>query len=179
MPVTLFGIPMKYDTGILVVSDRAAAGERPDACLAVFRRLLAQSSFDIVSEEIVPDEAAIIEDRLRELVRRGVALILTSGGTGCGPRDITPEVTRKLLDKPTPGLDEAIRAESRPHAPFAIFSRAVSGVAGRSFIVNLPGSPRAVAQILEYLLPILEHPVKLVRGEVTDCAEETGLDARS
>lgn len=161
-----------YKVGVIIVSDRAFSGEREDASLPVFEELLQDSSYSIVKTEIVPDESIVVGAALERFIEAGMELIFTSGGTGCAVRDITPEATLPLLDKPTPGLDEAIRRFSTDKSPFAVYSRAVSGVAGRSFIVNLPGSPTAVREILEFLLPTIEHPLGLLAGKITDCAAE-------
>jgi len=160
---------MPHSVGILICSDRAAEGTRKDGCLPVFRELLNTERFTIVSSRIVPDDPPEIRETLEDFINQKLQLIFTSGGTGCAPRDFTPDVTISLIEKTTPGVDEAIRAYSRQHAPNAIYSRAVSGIAGGSFIVNLPGSPKAVAEILRFLLPTIEHPLKLIAGGVTDC----------
>jgi molybdenum cofactor synthesis domain-containing protein len=165
---------VKRTVAVLIISDRAASGEREDQCLPVVQSVFADSDYAISDSAIVPDDSARIESELMRMVSKGFDLILTSGGTGCGPRDITPGVTLKLLDKPTPGLDEAIRAFSRTKTSNAMFSRAVSGVAGKSFIVNLPGSPVAVREILEFLLPSIDHPLNLISGKVKDCRREMG-----
>lgn len=161
-----------YKVGIIIVSDRAFSGERKDACLPVFTECLPESRFSIVKTEIAPDESIVVGMALERFIDARIDLIFTSGGTGCTVRDITPEATLPLLDKPTPGLDQAIRHFSADKSPFAMYSRAVSGVAGRSFIVNLPGSPTAVREILEFLLPGIEHPLGLLAGKITDCATE-------
>lgn len=163
---------MKYSVGVLIISDRAASGEREDTCLPAFQAAFSGTDFTIEESSTVSDSPDEIEAELKRLVSKGYSLVLTSGGTGCGPRDNTPEVTQRLLDKPTPGLDEAIRLFSREKTSNAMFSRAVSGVAGRSFIVNFPGSPTAVGEILEFLIPFIGHPLKLVAGQISDCRED-------
>ncbi|MFQ5498306.1 MAG: molybdenum cofactor biosynthesis protein B [Candidatus Zixiibacteriota bacterium] len=164
---------VKYSVAVIVVSDRAASGVRADRCLPVFEELLADSLFDLKSTHIVPDESDAICSALKTCIDQNCDLIMTSGGTGCTERDITPEITRTLLDKPTPGVDEAIRRFSSTKSPNAIYSRAISGIAGRSFVVNLPGSPKAVREILGFLLPTIEHPLGLVAGSITDCETES------
>lgn len=164
---------MPHSVGILICSDRCAAGTREDGCLPVFRSQLEPERFDIVTTRIVPDDPALIREALEDFINQKLRLIFTSGGTGCAPRDYTPDVTMTLLDKPTPGVDEAIRTFSLQHSPNAIYSRAVSGVAGDSFIVNLPGSPKAVAEILGFLLPTIEHPLRLIAGSIADCSPVT------
>ena len=167
---------MAYRVGIIIMSDRAASGEREDLVLPVFRELL-PSDFIIGEERIISDDPSEIKRTLGLMIDREINLIFTSGGTGCSARDNTPEVTRELIDKPTPGLDEAIRVFSTSKSKHAIFSRAVSGIANRSFIVNLPGSPLAVREILEFILPLIRHPLKLIGGEIKDCqAEDSGRD---
>lgn len=165
---------MSYSVAVIIVSDRAAGGTRDDACLPLLKELLADSPFEIVDDIVTSDDPDDIDAAFQKMLAGGFNLILTSGGTGCSERDNTPDVTRKFLTKPTPGLDEAIRAYSREIAPMAVFSRAVSGVAGRSFIINLPGSPKAVQEIIRFILPLLEHPLRLVAGQVTDCIEGLG-----
>lgn len=163
---------MSYTVGVIIMSDRAASGEREDGCLPVIRAAIKDTEFSIAESLIVSDEPDAIREALSSFITHGYNLILTSGGTGCTKRDNTPEVTRALLDKPTPGLDEAIRAFSREKSPYASFSRAVSGVAGNSYIINMPGSPKAVGEILEFILPIIAHPLKLIAGAITDCQQD-------
>ncbi|MEK7873890.1 MAG: MogA/MoaB family molybdenum cofactor biosynthesis protein [Chloroflexota bacterium] len=115
---------------------------------------------------IVPDERERIAEVLREWADSGqVDLILTTGGTGLGPRDVTPEATRDVLDREAPGLAEAMRADTLKKTPFAMISRQVAGARGRCLIVNLPGSPKAVRECLEVVLPVLPHAVELLRGD--------------
>lgn len=163
---------MSYSVGVIIMSDRAASGEREDGCLPVIRAAIEGTEFSIVKSLIVSDEPDAIRDALSSFIAQGYNLILTSGGTGCTKRDNTPEVTRALLDKPTPGLDEAIRAFSREKSPYASFSRALSGVAGNSYIINMPGSPKAVGEILKFILPIIAHPLKLIAGAISDCQQD-------
>ncbi|MCK5126073.1 MAG: MogA/MoaB family molybdenum cofactor biosynthesis protein [candidate division Zixibacteria bacterium] len=161
-----------YRVAVVILSDRASRGEREDKCLPVFRELLPRDLYSIVTEKILPDDRVIIETTLRNLVKEKYHLIFTSGGTGCAPSDVTPDVTVGILDRPTPGLDEAIRRYSESKSRYAVFSRALSGVAGNSYIINLPGSPKAVREILEFVIPILEHPIRLIAGKVKDCQQE-------
>lgn len=163
---------MGYQVGIIILSDRAFSGEREDGCIPVFRELLTPLDYEIAEAVVISDDPNMIEQTLRSFIANEYPLIITSGGTGCSDRDHTPEITSRLLDKPTPGVDEAIRRFSQTKSKFAIYSRAVSGLAGKSFVLNLPGSPRAVREILEFLLPTLTHPLKLVAGEVKDCNAE-------
>jgi molybdenum cofactor synthesis domain-containing protein len=169
---------MPFEVGIIIISDRASTGEREDQCIPVFKSLLDSDRFEIAETAIVSDDPADIKTALEKMIANGRHLIFTSGGTGCGPRDNTPEVTRQLLEKPTPGLDEAIRTYSATKSRNAYFSRACSGVVGNSFIVNVPGSPKAVGEILEFIDPIIEHPLKLIARQIKDCTEEENPDAQ-
>ncbi len=138
----------------------------------MIQAILDGTEFDLTESVVVSDEPMAIRAALTSLINRRYSLILTSGGTGCGGRDNTPEVTRTLLDRPTPGLDEAIRTFSRDKSPYAMFSRSVSGVTEHSFIINMPGSPKAVQEILQFILPVIKHPLKLIAGAITDCQED-------
>ncbi|MEE9443317.1 MAG: MogA/MoaB family molybdenum cofactor biosynthesis protein [candidate division Zixibacteria bacterium] len=164
---------MRFSVGIIIVSDRASAGEREDKCIPAFRSFLDESKYSIEHTDIVPDDAEKLTAALNKMIASDTCLILTSGGTGCTPRDITPEVTKKIIEKPTPGVDQAIRTFSAQYSSNAIFSRAVSGVAKNSFIINLPGSPKAVSEILEFLLPIIGHPLRLIAGQLKDCQKDS------
>jgi molybdopterin adenylyltransferase len=115
--------------------------------------------------EVVPDDYALIEDRLNHYVDDGCDLIFTTGGTGLTPDDITPEATRAVLDREAPGFAEALRAEAARHTPMGILSRGISGISGQTLIVNFPGSPKAVAELFPVLAPTLGHVVRTLRGE--------------
>ncbi len=157
---------MVLRVGILTVSDMAARGERQDTSGAAIREMLASLEATVERYEVVPDERSLIEERLRAWADAdGLDLIVTTGGTGFGPRDVTPEATRAVIDREAPGLAEAMRAEGLKHTPLAMLSRAVAGIRGRTLIVNLPGSPRGVRENLQVLLPVLPHAVELLRGE--------------
>ncbi len=167
------GAVMSYSVGIVIVSDRAASNQREDLCLPLFKSILSDTEFEVTETAMTSDDPDTIKAVLKRLINKKLNLIITCGGTGCSSRDNTPEVTKALLDKPTPGLDEAIRKFSRDKSRFALYSRGVSGVAEKSFIVNLPGSPKAVSEILVFLLPTIEHPLKLIAGQINDCTVET------
>ena len=159
-----------FEIGVIIVSDRAARGEREDTCLPVFEEHLGGNRYRIADTVVVSDEFGDVQAALRLMIDRKYALIFTAGGTGCGQRDNTPEATAPLLQKRTPGIDEAIRAFSLTKTRNAAFSRGVSGIASESLVINLPGSPRAVGEILAFLTPGLEHPLRLIGGETIDCA---------
>lgn len=152
-------------TALIVLSDRAASGERPDTCIPVMRERLG-SAYEIVRETVLPDDAGALQAELIDLCDSGVAsLVLTSGGTGISPRDRTPQATAAILDYEVPGIAEAIRAASIAIVPAAMLSRALAGVRHRTLIVNLPGSPKAVAETLAVVLPVLPHAIKQLNGE--------------
>ena len=159
---------MIRDLAVIVLSDRAAAGTRPDACIPVIAEVLG-SDYTIVHERILPDDAAALQAELIDLAdRMRVPLVLTSGGTGIGPRDRTPQATSGVLDYEVPGIAEAMRAASAAFVKTAMLSRAVAGVRGTTLIVNLPGSPKAVRETLAVLLPALPHALDLLANRVID-----------
>ncbi|MGD0353392.1 MAG: MogA/MoaB family molybdenum cofactor biosynthesis protein [Dehalococcoidia bacterium] len=156
--------------GILVISDKGWRGERLDKSGQTAKEVISQLSLDILKYEVVPDEADIISNKLREWCDEGgLDLILTSGGTGLSDRDVTPEATLAVVDKVVPGLTEAMRMETMKRKPEAILSRAVAGSRGRCLIINLPGSPKAVKECLEVILPVLPHALDVLGGRVSDC----------
>ena len=149
----------------MTISDRSSRGERDDASGPAIAELIhARLGWEAAETAVVPDEAATIGETLVDWADRlGLDLILTTGGTGFAPRDVTPEATRAVLERETPGIPEALRAASLKITPHAMLSRAVAGIRGRTLIINLPGSPKAVKENLEVLFPILPHALELLR----------------
>jgi molybdopterin adenylyltransferase len=160
---------MALRVGILTVSDKGARGERDDTSGQAIREMLAPLQAAIERYEVVPDEKEVVASRLREWADEAdLALIVTNGGTGLAPRDVTPEATLSVVERLVPGIAEAMRQEGLKHTPMSMISRAVVGVRGRTLIVNLPGSERGVRQNLAYVLPVLSHAVEMLRGEAGD-----------
>ena len=158
-----------FSAAVLTVSDRSARGERPDESGPAAAAMLAAAGYQIVSQPVVPDERAKIEAALTALSESGIALIVTTGGTGFSPRDVTPEATAAVCQRMVPSIPEAMRLASLAVTPRAMLSRAVAGIRDRTLIVNLPGSPKAVRENLEAVLPALRHGLEVLRGASTDC----------
>lgn len=157
--------------GVLTVSDKGARGLREDESGRVVVQLLEGKGYTVEKQGIIPDEIDQIARTLRSWVDdEHLALIVTSGGTGLTPRDVTPQATMSVIDYEVPGMAEAMRAESLKKTPHAMLSRAVTGVRGTCLIINLPGSPRGAGENLEVLLPALDHALAKLAGDPSDCA---------
>lgn len=160
--------------GIITVSTRGAAGERTDESGPAMREGLESAGHEVVSAALVPDDVAKIANAILEAIRSGANVVLTSGGTGLSPNDVTPEATRHVIDREVPGISEALRARSLAKTPHGMLSRGIAGAVGASLVVNLPGSPRAVRESLETLLPVLPHAVELLAGETGESGHARG-----
>lgn len=163
-----------YTAAVLTVSDRSSRGERPDGAGPLVASLLETAGYRVVETALVPDEQPEIEAALRRL-SGGVraALVVTTGGTGFSPRDVTPEATLAVCERMAPGIPEAMRAASLAVTPRAMLSRAAAGIRGGTLIVNLPGSPKAARENLEAVLPTLAHGLDMLLGGPGDCAGQT------
>ncbi len=159
-----------FTVGILTISDKGSRGEREDRSGATIREILSGMDVRIVKYDIVPDEKEIIVDKLTRWADEDkLDVVVTTGGTGLTPRDVTPEATLAVVDRVVPGFAEAMRAESLRKTPMAMLSRAVAGTRGKCLIINLPGSPKAVRECLQVILPALPHAVETLRGESGEC----------
>ncbi|MDE7113814.1 MAG: molybdenum cofactor biosynthesis protein, partial [Acetatifactor sp.] len=165
--------PYRFTAGIVTASDKGSSGEREDASGPAIRELIEPAGYHVRSQRILPDEEeALYQELVRLADEERVDVVFTTGGTGLSPRDITPEATLRAADKNVPGIAEAIRAYSLQITPRAMLSRAVSVMRGRTLIINLPGSPKAVRESLEYILPTLEHGLEIMQGDAGECARQ-------
>ena len=160
-----------YRAGILTVSDRGARGEREDVSGKIIAEMLAGISIEVAAYDIVPDEEDRIAAKILEFVDvRNLDLVITTGGTGVSPRDVTPEATRRVMDREIAGMAEAMRQESARKTPHAMLSRAVAAIRRQSLIINLPGSPKGARESLQAILPALEHALEKIKGSERECA---------
>ncbi len=158
---------------VLTISDRGSKGEREDSSGPLIREMVKDLPAEVIHYEIIPDEKEIIIEALKKSADQLKAdLILTTGGTGLSPRDVTPEATLKVIDKEVPGFSEAMRAESLKKTPHAMISRAICGIRGSSLIVNLPGSPKSVKENLSVIFPALPHALSKLMGDPSECGQK-------
>ena len=162
---------MAYRAAIITASDKGSQGAREDLSGAKIESMLQEAGIEVASKAVLPDERGLLAAGLRELCDSGgVDLVVTTGGTGFSPRDWTPEATLDVAERQVPGLAELMRAEGLKKTPRAALSRGVAAIRGRTLIINLPGSPKAVAESLSAALPILDHGLEVLTGRAGDCA---------
>ena len=162
---------MAIQAGVITISDKGSRGEREDKSGPEIIAMLKNAGIDVACVKIIPDEKNQIKETLIDFVDgKNLALIVTTGGTGVSPRDVTPDATLEVIDKEVPGMAEAMRQASAAITPHAMISRAIVGIRGKSLIVNLPGSPKAVRENFAVILPALSHAVGKIRGDDADCA---------
>ena len=158
---------------IITASDSGYRGEREDLSGPAAREIVEKAGYEVVSMDILPDDQVMLAGKLQEIADTGKAeLILTTGGTGFSERDITPEATEEVIERKVPGIPEAIRAYSMTITKRAMLSRGTAGIRGKTLIVNLPGSPKAVKECLEYIIDALGHGIEILTGEASDCARK-------
>jgi molybdopterin adenylyltransferase len=150
---------------ILTISDSCAQGKRTDTSGQAIKEMLDEAKFEVVETAIVPDDCRAISEALMDFSdQKGVEIVLTTGGTGLGPRDVTPEATTSVCERMAPGLSEILRSQGYKRAPNAVLSRGVAGLRKSTLIINLPGSPKAVRESLEIILDLLPHAVEMMHG---------------
>jgi len=161
-----------FKVAILTISDRGSKGEREDSSGPLIQEMVKDLPAEVVLYQIIPDEKEKIVEALKKSADRLRAdLILTTGGTGLSPRDVTPDATLEVIEKEVPGFSEAMRAESLKNTPHAMISRAITGIRGSSLIVNLPGSPKSVRENLSVILPALPHALSKLKGDTSECGQ--------
>lgn len=162
-----------WQAAVITLSDKGSAGQRKDESGPAIAKRLADSGYDVVEELLIPDDERVLKQELMRLCdQRQLDLILTTGGTGCSPRDTTPEATLAVADRNVPGIAEAMRAASLKITPHAMISRAASVIRGKTLIINLPGSPRACMENMDVFMDTIPHAMGLLRNEVQDCARK-------
>ena len=159
-----------YRAAVITVSDKGYRGERIDKSGGVVKDLLQGSGINVERTELIPDDRGALAGLLEELCLEGFNLIVTTGGTGVSPRDVTPEATLDVIDREVPGMAEAMRAESLKVTPHAMISRAVCGLKGSVLIINLPGSPKGARECLEAVMLAVPHALEVAAGDVSECA---------
>ena len=159
---------MSLKVAVLTISTRSARGETRDESGPALYAMMRSRGAEILAYEVVPDDVERIAGKLREMADMGAQVILTTGGTGIAPTDVTPEATGQVIEREVPGMAEAMRSASLVSTPHAMLSRAIAGIRGTSLIVNLPGSPKGAQECLEVVLPVLDHAAELLAGPVAD-----------
>lgn len=158
---------------IITASDSGYRGEREDLSGPAIREILEREGYEVISMDILPDDQVMLAGKLQEIADSEKAeLILTTGGTGFSERDVIPEATEEVIERKVPGIPEAIRAYSMTITKRAMLSRATAGIRGKTLIINLPGSPKAVRESLEYIIDALAHGLEILSGEARDCARK-------
>ena len=164
---------MRKRAAIITASDSGYRGEREDLSGPAIKEILEREGYEVISMDILPDDQVMLAGKLQEIADSEKAeLILTTGGTGFSERDVTPEATEEVIERKVPGIPEAIRAYSMTITKRAMLSRATAGIRGKTLIVNLPGSPKAVRESLEYIIDALAHGLEILSGEARDCARK-------
>ena len=154
---------------IITSSDKGYAGEREDVSGQVMEDMLKAAGYEVIRKIVLPDEKQMLADEMKKMCEEGADLIMTTGGTGFSKRDVTPEATKMVIEKEARGITDAILFYSLSITPRAMLSRAIAGIRGETLIVNLPGSPKAVKESLEYVLPALGHGLGILRGTENEC----------
>ncbi len=163
----------KRTVALVTVSDRGARGEREDKSGDGLAQCLEDRGYKIVHRSVVPDEISLITMELRRCSdEKNVAIVVTTGGTGVSPRDVTPEATLAVIERHVPGMSEAMRSGGLTITPYAMISRAVVGIRNATLIINLPGSPKGALESLHVVLPVLDHVLEKIQGDVRDCARQ-------
>jgi molybdopterin adenylyltransferase len=161
----------QFQAGVLTISDKGSQGLRRDDSGEVVAGMLSEQGFSVIKREIIPDDRKQISDTLvRWVDNEGLSLIVTSGGTGLSPTDVTPQAMEQVIDYQVPGMAEAMRAESLKKTPHAMISRAMVGVRKTCLIINVPGSPKGAGENLSVVLPALNHALSKLTGDMSDCA---------
>lgn len=164
--------PIERDAAVLTLSDKGAHGERRDTSGPAIAAMLQEADYTVRAEDLLADDQEVIEAQLTRYIERGIGLVLTTGGTGFAPRDVTPEATIAVSERLAPGIAEAMRMKSLAITDRAMLSRATAGIARHTLIVNLPGSERGAKECLGFVLPTLEHGIGLLRGEAGECGHD-------